>query len=49
MLAELPASCITTAELEMHAAPATAVTPGRPLRSPITTYVTTKDAERSLC
>jgi hypothetical protein len=28
MLAELPASCITTAELEMHAAPATAATAG---------------------
>ncbi len=29
-LGELPASCITTAELEMQAAPATAAATGRP-------------------
>lgn len=42
MLAELPASCITTAELEMHAAPATAATAGRLPGKPVSIDVTTK-------
>jgi hypothetical protein len=42
MLGELPASCITTAELEMHAAPAAAVTAGRLPGRSASTDVTTK-------
>jgi hypothetical protein len=42
MLGELPASCITTAELEMHAAPAAAVTAGCLRRRSGSMDVTTK-------
>jgi hypothetical protein len=42
MLGELPASCITTAELEMHAAPATAVTADRLPGKSASTVVTTR-------
>jgi hypothetical protein len=50
MLAELPASFITTAEVEIHAAPATAAIAACLLESPRTRmskYVTTKYTERS--
>jgi hypothetical protein len=42
MLAEHPASCITTAVLEMQAAPATAAATGRLPETRVCTIVTTK-------